>query len=284
MNGHATGTSRRDARVLETSVRELKDVITQHNGTNAASRAFARRVDDLVSAFYDDIGEVARCPTRSLFDLFVIKVLYVERHSTDAGVIDYLGLLLDRFFSAQQLFSSANGGRPALPYFSDLLREAGAATRAQNVFEAYRKYGDSSLFVTGVFPKALRPHRRARRMRVAFVDRGYYVSTGKRSYRMATQHQLAESTEQRSLLRKLADYFEVYADALNEMSDRYIMGFDMGLIADKMLDNFNEYRRTGKESTLKSARRYASILNVEAQAFPSLMAQVQPRTNVFKTT
>ena len=269
--------------MLETSVRELKDVITQHDGTNAASRAFARRVDDLVNGFYEDIGKIARCPSRSLFDLFVIKVLYVERRSTDAGVIDYLGLLLDRYLYAQQLFSTANGGRPALPYFSDLLREAGTPARVQNVFEAYRSYGDSSLFVTGIFPMALRPRRRTRRMRVAFVDRGYYVSTGKRSYRIAAQHKLAESTDQRALLEKLAGYFEVYADALNEMSTRYIMGFDMRLIADKMLDSFNQYRLTGEERTLQNARRYASILNVKAQAFPSLMAQIQPRPNFLGT-
>ena len=274
MNGHATRAPRRDAPVFETSVRELKDVITQHDGTNAASRAFARRVDELVSGFYGDIGEIARCPTRSLFDLFVIKVLYVERRSTDAGVIDYLGLLLDRHLYAQQLFSTANGSRPALPYFSDLLRVTGTPTRDQNVFEAYRAYGDSSLFVTGIFPMALRPRRRTRRRRVAFVDRSYYVSTGKRSYRIASQHKLAESTEQRALLEKLAGYFEVYADALNEMSTRYIMGFDMRLIADKMLDSFNQYRRTGEARTLQDARRYASILNVEAQAFPSLIAQI----------
>ena len=152
--------------------------------------------------------------------------------------------------------------------------------RVQNVFEAYRSYGDSSLFVTGVFPMALRPHRRARRMRVAFVDRSYYVSTGRRSYRMAAQHKLAESTEQRTLLEKLADYFDVYADALNEMSNRYIMGFDMRLIADKMLDSINQYHRTGEGRILQNARRYASILNVEAQAFPSLMAQIQPHANL----
>ena len=234
----------------------------------------------MVGGFYRDIGEIALVSTRSLFDLFVIKVLYVERRSTDASVIDYLGRLLDRYLYAQQLFSPVNGGRLSLPYFSDLLEETQTSTSGRGLFDAYRRYGDSSLFITGVFPKALRPRRRSRRMRVAFVDHSYYVSTGQRSYRMAAQHKLAESTEQRSLLEKLAAYFEVYADALNEMSDRYIMGFDMRLIADKMLDSFNQYRRTGEDRFLANARRYASIINVEAQAFPGLMKQIQPHANL----
>ena len=66
-------------------------------------------------------------------------------------------------------------------------------------------------------------------------------------------------------------------DALNEMSDRYIMGFDLRLIADKMLDNFNQYRRTGEERFLQNARRYAAILKLDPQAFPSLMKANRPR-------
>ena len=261
--------------MLEAAVRELKDVIGEHDGTNVARGAFARRVDALISAFYDDIAEIARVPTRTLFDLFVIKVLYVERRSTDAGVIDYLGQLLDRYLYTRELFPIAQDGKLSLYHLSDLLRETQQLTHFQNLFEAYRKYGDNSLFVTGVFPRALRRGRR--RARVAFVDRSYYVSTGKRFYHLAAEHELAEFTQQRALLEKLAAYFEVYMDALNEMSDRYIMGFDLRLIADKMLDNFNQYRRTGEERFLQSARRYAAILKVEPDAFPSLMKAARPR-------
>jgi len=96
------------------------------------------------------------------------------------------------------------------------------------------------------------------------------VSTGKTCYRLAAGHELAEFTQQRGTLSKLAQYFEVYMDALNEMSERFIMGFDMHLIADKMLDNFNLYRRSGEEKYLENARKYAAILKVGASRFPSL--------------
>ncbi len=267
--------------MVEAAVRELKDVIAEHDGTNVARAGFVRRVDELISVFYDDIGEITNVSTRDLFDLFVIKVLYVERRSTDAGVVDYLGELLDRFLYTRELFPMSQGGRPSLFYLSDLLRETQQLSHFQNLFEAYRKYGDNSLFVTGVFPRSLRRRRGGRRgPPVAFVDRSYYVSTGKRFYDLAAQHDLAESTQQRALLGKLAAYFEVYMDALNEMSERYIMGFDLALIADKMLDNFNRYRRTGEDRYLQNARRYAAVLQVGPDTFPSLMQRIRPREHL----
>ena len=77
-------------------------------------------------------------------------------------------------------------------------------------------------------------------------------------------------------MSKLSAYFGVYMDALNEMGERYILGFDMNLIADKMLDCFNLYRRTGDPRALENARKYASILRVDRSAFPRLFRR-RPR-------
>jgi len=264
--------------MLETAVRELKREIDEHDGANVAGAAFAGRVDELISVFYDDIGAITTVSTRDLFDLFVIKVLYVERSSTDAGVVDYLGRLLERYLDVRELFPADPRERLSLTYLSDLLRETGRRGRFQNAFEAYRKYGDNSLFVTGVFPRALRRRRRGRLgAPVALVDRGYYVATGKHCYELAAGHELAEATQQRALLHKLATYFEVYLEALNELSERYVLGFDLALIADKMLDSFNRYRRTGDEHALENARRYAAILRVDPDAFPTLLRRSRGR-------
>ncbi|MCH8995399.1 MAG: hypothetical protein IH959_10625 [Chloroflexi bacterium] len=233
--------------MLEAAVQELKQEIDEHDGANVVSREFARRVDELIGVFYDDIGAITNVSTHTLFDLFVIKVLYVERSSTDASVVQYLGRMLDRSLDTRELFLIDSSGRPSLRYLSDLLQENRQRACVQNLFETYREYGDNSLFVTGVFPRALRGRRRGRwATRGSFVDRSYYVSTGKRCYLLAAQQELAELTQQRELLAKLSAYFEVYLEALNEMSERYIMGFDLTLIADKMLDHFNRYRQTGE--------------------------------------
>jgi hypothetical protein len=200
----------------------------------------------------------------------VIKVLYVGRRSTDVQVIDYLGELMNRYLYTRELFPVVRGDRRFAYYLSDLLEESRRLIHFQNLFEAHRKYADNALFLTGVFPRSLRRGRGGRKRTVPFVDSAYYVSSGKTSYRLAAEHELAESTQQRETLNKLSTYFEVYMDALNEMSERYILGFDLNLIADKMLDNFNLYRRTGDEKYLNNARKYAAILKVDSARFPSL--------------
>jgi hypothetical protein len=265
--------------MLEGSVGELKETIAEHDGVNVADTRFVRQVDELLSVFYDDIGEISNVSSRTLFDLFVIKVLYVGRRSTDAGVVDYLGALLNRYLFTRELFPVRRGGRDYALYLSDLLAETQQRAHFQNLFEAYRRFGDNSLFVTGVFPRSLQRRGRSwRRPKSSiFIDRSYYVSTGKSCYRLASEHELADFTQQRELLAKLSAYFEVYMDALNEMSERYIMGFDMHLIADKMLDNFNLYRRTGDEKYLSNARKYAAILRVDRASFPAIFRRASRR-------
>lgn len=256
--------------MLEEEIGALKQQIWINNGRNIVDSDFSAEVDRLISVFYDDIGELTLISMRSLFDLFVIKTLYVERGGRDAAVIDYLGELLTRYLFTQELFPIVRGGHRTLMYLSDLIEETRkpGSVHFQNLFEAYRKFADNSLFIVGLFPESLR-RRRGRGM-AAFVDRGYFSTTGRTYYRLAAQHDLAEFTRQRETLEKLSAYFDVYSEALNEMSQRYVMGFDMNLIADKMLDSFNRYRRTGETRYLENARKYAALLKIDQRSFPSL--------------
>ena len=104
--------------MIEERVRELKTIIDNNDGHNAADASFARAVDDLVHSVYDNIGEVRCIPARTLFDLFVIKVLYVQRGSRHADVIDYLGALLATFVDVRELFPQDERG----PAAADLLQ------------------------------------------------------------------------------------------------------------------------------------------------------------------
>ena len=272
---------------LVASVRELKLQITAGDGRNVADASFRREVDRLISAVYDDIGAVLTVPLESVFELFVIKVLYVERRSSDASVVDYLGGMLSRYLYARELFPLVDAsGRPQTLYFADVLEEMQSGpARFQNLFEAFRRYADNALFLSGMFPQCWRRGRRAdarpsgRRGRMGgspSADRGYFVSTGKTCYRLAADHELAEFTRQRPTLLKLSGYFEVYLDALNELSERYVTGFDFNLLADKMLDRFNLYRRTGDERHREEARRYAALLRLDSRRFPALYRKARP--------
>ena len=260
---------------LENQIQNLKARVSEHPGDNIADRGFAQEVESLISAFYDDIGEIKNIGIKSLFDLFIIKALYVDRGSTDPNVIDYLSSLMTGFLFVRELFPLGPETRRYGLLLSDILEEMQNLTHFQNLFEAYRKFGDYSLFITGIFPASLRRlrHRYGRRIKardVPMVDVRYHMLTGKRFYMMAAEHRLAEETQLRPLLSKLSSYFEVYMEALNDVSDKYILGFDMNLIADKMLDNFNLYRRTGERKYLENAQKYAAILKVDRATFPSL--------------
>lgn len=264
---------------LAASVQELKRRVIANDGRNIADYSFRRQVDETVGAVYEDIGSIVTVPVESVFDLFLIKVLYVERRSKDAAVLDYLSGMLARYLYTRQLFPFADArGRPQTFYFSDVLQEMGQGpVRFQNLFEACRLYGDNALFLSGVFPQVWRRSRPRGRMGGArFIDRGYFVNTGRTCYRMAAEHELAEFTRQRPVLLKLSDYFEVYVDALNELSERYITGLDFNLIADKMLDRFNLYRKTGDEKYREEARRYAALLKLDSRRFPALYQKTRP--------
>lgn len=261
--------------MLEQRIRELKAIIAANDGRNAADSRFARAVDDLLSAFYDDIGHITDTPSRALFDLFVIKVLYVGRRSCHADVIDYISALLETFLYAHELFPPDAEGKPRRLYFSDLMDDEGADEIQADRFHAYRRYGDSALFLSGVFRENITRRRRRlpgglRREEPAAVDSTYYVSTGRAMYRMASRQDGDEAAQQRETLQRLARFFEVYVEALNEMSSRYILGFDLDLLANKMLDSINAYRHNADQRALGDARRYAAILQLDAERYPAL--------------
>jgi hypothetical protein len=260
--------------MIEQRVQELKDVIAGNDGRNAADARFARAVDDLVHAVYDDIGEVHCISSRALFDLFVIKVLYVGRGSRHAGVIDYLGAMLDRYLAARELYPVGPDGKMHRLYFSEILDDEKREQFFRTRYEAYRAYADSALFFSGVFPASLTRRRSAaqgalRRRPAPAVDGSYYVSTGKAMYRLAAGQDVAESTDQRDTLSRLAENFELYVDALNEMSERFILGVDASAIADHLLDSINRFKESGDRSEIAAARRYAAILNIDVTRLPA---------------
>ena len=58
-------------------------------GWNVADTSFLREVDALLSSFYDDIGRMIQIDLKSLFDLFLLKSLYVyvARHNPSIATL-----------------------------------------------------------------------------------------------------------------------------------------------------------------------------------------------------
>ena len=208
-------------------------------------------------------------------------MLYVNRRSRDAETLAYLGRMLARYLNAGEL--SLGRQKSYLPYLTDLMEETAHPSGAfQNQFEAARKYGDNALFISGVYPQSLGRRRRGGRMGGApLVDASYFISVGRKYYEMAASHELAAWVQQRETLLRLAQFFDVYVEALNEMSDRYVLGMDMRVIADKMLDAFNRYRQTKDAAHLDTARKYAALLRLDGRHWPELGGEAKPEPILF---
>ncbi len=260
------------AELLGEEVEILRETIRANDGSNVATGAFARKVDALIGAFYDDIAELGAIQLSDILDLFLIKVLYVNRGSRDAETLAYLGRMMERYLQTGEMALGPSGGH--IPYLSDLMEEtAHPSGTFQNLFEAYRRYGDNALFISGVFPESLGRKRRGGRMGGApLVDRQFFVAVGKQYYGLAASQDLAQRVQQRGTLQRLSSFFDVYVDALNEMSGRYVMGMDMQLLADRMLDAFNRYRQTRDIAYLETARKYAALLKLDGHQWPALDA------------
>jgi hypothetical protein len=257
---------------LETRVAALKGVISGPQAEAALDWRFEREVDSLLELFYDDIGTIKLLSLRSLFDLFLLKVLYVGRGDRDANVLDYLSGMLNRFLLARELVRF----NVRYDFLYSLLEEIKEKQRFQNLFEASRQMADNALFVTGIFPANQTGRRRRNMMRPPRFDREHFMVLGQRYYQVAAEEQLAQLVGQREVLGKLSQRFRFYVESLNELSQRYVLGFDMDLVSNKMLDAFNLYRETGDEAHLESARKYAALLKVDR----SFNAMRRPRGRI----
>jgi hypothetical protein len=243
---------------LESRVSVLRGLIAKGDEV-LSPLSFEAEVDDLIHLFYADIGTIKQISLKSLFDLFLIKVLYVGRGEKDFFVLEYLSELLSRFLWSRELFRF----NARYDFLYSLLEDMKERSKFQNLFEAARHLADNALFITGIFPSS-RPWRRGRRRWAQpRFDRAQFIELGQRYYRVAAAEQLAEVVGQRPVLLRIAGRFPFYVEGLNELSQRYILGFDMNVVADKMLDAWNLYRRTGDQQFLDQATRYASILKVD---------------------
>ncbi len=257
---------------VETAVQALKESASVHEGRNIVDRAFAREVDTLLDGFYEDITQLKRIELRSLFDLFLLKALYIDRQSTSIATLDYLGSLLARHVQMREIFPIPDLAAHFGNLLESLMEEAehGATREAQNLFEANRNIADSTLFLIGIFPASLTGRRsRWRRRRnlamqvVPKLDISYYTRLGRSHYALASEHELARWTGQDRVLSRLSNNFGIYAEVLSEVAQTFIHGADVQRVTNLMLDSYNAWRRTGDPQRMEELRKYAALLALD---------------------
>lgn len=259
---------------VETAVQALKETASAHEGRNIVDRAFARKVDTLLDGFYADITQLKRIELQSLFDLFLLKSLYIDRQSTSIATLDYLGGLLARHVRMREIFPIPDLAAHFGNLLESLMEEAehGAAREAQNLFEANRNIADSTLFLIGIFPASLTGRRsRWRRRRnpamqaIPRLDISYYTRLGRSHYALASEHELARWTGLDGVLSRLSNNFDIYAEVLAEVAQTFIHGVDVQRVTNLMLDSYNAWRRTGDPQRMEELRKYAALLALDPQ-------------------
>jgi hypothetical protein len=129
----------------------------------------------------------------------------------DPPLVDYVSLLLVRFLRIDT--AAATTAAPPVTDVVSLFVEAAGHPEPDEAREEYRHIGDVTLFWSGLYPEALR--------RIEVPDRAdrlaAYRSTGKRAYRLAATLEPVDADEERRLLERLSDDYDLCVEGLAEV-------------------------------------------------------------------
>jgi hypothetical protein len=148
---------------------------------------------------------------------FYVLVRHVLRQSglDDRAVADYVAEMLTEFSRAERLHCTARGQPLPMDYFFEML----AALQTADDYTAFcirAHIGNHSLFFSGVFPERIR----SRAERRGFPDLRYYQELGRTSYRIASNHRLANEFDLAPIFNTLSARFEPTRLALTDLAER----------------------------------------------------------------
>lgn len=163
--------------------------------------------------------EQTHCIRVSTHFYFYILVRQVLRRAdiNERGVADYVAELLSEFSREENTRCVIRGQELPLNYFFEMLAALQTADD-QTAFEIRAHIGNSSLFMSGVFPGRLR----WRTERRGAPNLGYYEELGRSSFRAARDHQLARRYQLDRIFDVLSERFDVTRRALNDLSERLV--------------------------------------------------------------
>ena len=136
---------------------------------------------------------------------FYILVRHVFQRSDiqERAVADYVAEVLSEFARVERARCVVPGQPGPLDYIFEMLTALKTADDRTS-FLLRVHIGNSSLFLSGVFPARIRFRAEAR----GFPDLKYYEGMGRTQYRVASDHRLAHRYEMAEVLSTLAERFE----------------------------------------------------------------------------
>ena len=183
--------------------------------SDAESRDAILDDESLFHALLENRG----CLAVSSHFYFYILVRNVLRRTgiDDRIVADYIAEILAEYSNIERTQCRVHGQPEPLNYFFEMLM---ALQRAddRNSFELRAHIGNHALFITGVFPDRIRVRAEKR----GFPDLRYFEAVGQSSFRIASDHRLAERYDLGPIFETLAERFRTARQALNDLSERLL--------------------------------------------------------------
>jgi hypothetical protein len=159
------------------------------------------------------------CLTVSSHFYFYILVRNVLKRTgiEDRVVADYIAEILSEYSNIERTQCRVHGQPEPLNYFFEMLLALQRGDDRNN-FELRAHIGNHALFITGMFPDRIRVRAEKR----GFPDFRYFEGVGQSSFRIASDHRLAERYELAAVFDTLADRFSTARLALNDLSERLL--------------------------------------------------------------
>jgi hypothetical protein len=177
-----------------------------------------------LDALHRSIIEHNACLTISPRLYFYVVVRRVLRQAGihDRTVADYIAEVLSEFTQTGRSQASLDGGNRTFDYFFEMMQALRDCDERRG-FELRAHMGNLALYQAGLFHERIE-HRAARK---GFPDLSYYEQIGEASFRMASQHRLANRLGLECVLSDLAGFFHRIRVALNELAERILAWGDI---------------------------------------------------------
>jgi hypothetical protein len=130
----------------------------------------------------------------------------------DPPLVDYVAVMLVRFIRNERLAVLPGAGEESADVSHMLLAAERHADPAE-AREEYRHIGDVTLFWSGLYPEAVARYRRPGR----HPDLVGYKAAGKRAYWLAATLEPETAADERALLERLAQEYDLCVEGLAEV-------------------------------------------------------------------
>jgi hypothetical protein len=152
-----------------------------------------------------------------LFAYVAVRHALREQGEDNRALADYVAAVLIAFGTRGRAERVAESDDEQYDTLARLLQDVDDRD-AKRAFLVRAHLGNYALWLSGLFPDYIE-HKRWRR---GGPDLDYFEEMGRRGYRLAADHRLAEQHGLRPLYATAAERFEVLRAALNNLSDRLL--------------------------------------------------------------